>query len=124
MVTITATGKMWILTNCALFFCFISIRGKPLSEINWITNKTIAAKPAAIANATLWLYFSLNHIPIDGAIAILKAFIVPKSPIPEPILSFGSILAIHVDMHTEQNEKPIPCINRANTNIIVEFENI
>ena len=37
-----------------------------------------------------------------------RAFIVPYTPMPEPIFSFGSILDIQVAIHTEQHANPNP----------------
>ena len=46
---------------------------------------------------------------------MLRAFMVPYIPMPEPILSRGSRSDIQVDMHTEQQAKPTPWATRERT---------
>ena len=52
---------------------------------------------------------------LAGAMAMLRAFIVPKMPMPEPILLGGKRSDIHVDRQVEQQAKPSPLIILAAT---------
>ena len=48
-----------------------------------------------------------------GPTAMLRAFMVPYIPMPEPTLSRGIRSETQVDMHTEQQAKPAPWATRA-----------
>ena len=50
-----------------------------------------------------------------GATALARAFMVPYSPMPAPILSLGSMLDTQVDIPTVQHTKPKPLTTRAAT---------